>query len=331
MTNNEIKVGYPLRISFVGGGTDVEPFLSKFGGSVIASTINWFVTTRVMPNESRGIRIRSVDLGWDILHEPHSSDDLLISNLISSCITCLPIENRTGFQIEVNSPVPPKSGLGTSSAMVLSIVDALHKYFKLDLPIANLVTTAFKIEREVMGIPGGCQDQYVCAHAKFAQYNFLNYETFNFQNLNPNESFIEDLETRSLLVWTGIERNSKSPIEDQIARSNKGSNTEGLQKQKELVLRLNNAIGSQNIGDFASILNEAWKLKKTFSKYISNHEIDALLNFSLSNGALAGKLLGAGGGGFVYLLTDNRNNIELQNQLKSKGYRVSKFKFFNND
>lgn len=310
----------PLRISFAGGGTDVEPFVSNHGSTVVATTINLYVESKLIADCSKGVRIHSIDTKRNFYISEGQPDSTLLDSILTACLTKIPSHQRTGFTLEVFSPVPARSGLGASSAIILSILGALYCHLEIAFNSASIAIDAYEIERNLLQIPGGCQDQHVCATGGINRFDFRNYRDFSHSKLDLSEISIKNFEKSTLLAWTGISRNSDLLIVD-IERQN----TEALMKQKDLVEDVIKFIIDEDFLSLGRILNQAWKLKRSVTDLISNPKIDYIYDLGLSNGAIGGKLLGAGGGGFFFFVAAPKDVKRLKSVFQDEGLLVYPF------
>ena len=311
-------------MSFVGGGTDVEPFLSMHGSEVVAASIDKYVTTLIEPNSNHGLELISIDTNQKKFYSGSEPDHVLSENLLSACLTAIPKESRKGFRISVNSPVPPKSGLGASSAIILSVLGALHKYFSIELTKNETSYLAYKIEREILRIPGGCQDQYACANGGINEFQFKNAKDVKIIPLNVEVKSRNAIESNIFLVWTGISRNSNEVLEDQISLAEKGQNTSALMSQKDLIVNMRKSLIDSNLHLMGETLLQAWDLKRNFTKLVSSQKIDEIFRIGMDNGALGGKLLGAGGGGFFFFVSESGERESIISEFRKKNYEIFK-------
>jgi D-glycero-alpha-D-manno-heptose-7-phosphate kinase len=318
---NNITCRVPLRISLAGGGTDVEPFITMHGSTIVATTINLYVETKLIPNTGEGINIYSIDTQTQIYIKEGQHDSTLLKSILTACLTKIPLVKRTGFSLEVYSPVPARSGLGASSAIILSILGAIYSHLNVSFNTTTIAIDAYEIERNLLMIPGGCQDQHVCAVGGFNTFNFSNYKKVIHHEMALPKDFPNIFENSTLLVWSGISRNSDLAIVD-VERQN----IPALMMQKELVSDIIKCLTEKNFVDLGNALNQAWKLKREVTNLISNPRIDSIYKIGLENGALGGKLLGAGGGGFFFFVAEPSNILNLKLIFGSKGFLVYPFK-----
>lgn len=317
----------PLRISFAGGGTDVSPYPEEKGGCVINSTVNQYITCSFVPGISNELKVHSLD--FDTVVRFGSQRDLAYDgnmDLIKAAFKFM--EVLPSGDLYISSDAPPGSGLGSSSTLTVALVALLSYMGKDPLSGYELATTAFKIERELLGIPGGRQDQYA---AVFGGFNFMEF-TGQGTIVNPlkvRKDVIAELETDLLLCFTGQTRGSAKVIEDQTRnlKEGKGRTAESMDLTKELAIRMKNAIITGETNEFGRLLHEGWELKKEFSGHMTNPVIDGLYDTAREMGAVGGKLLGAGGGGYLLMFVPFHKRREISRRLEEMGGKIVPFTF----
>ena len=291
----------PLRISFAGGGTDVPPYPEREGGCVLNATIDSFAWGSLRPRNDGSIKLESVDLG--ICLEYKADEEMPLDgqlDLVKAALRRLEAKNSHGFDIFLKSDVPPGSGLGSSSALMVALV-GLVKELK-NLPITDYETAqlAYAIEREDMGILGGLQDQYA---ATFGGVNFIEFykDRVIVNPLRISRDVVNELEHNLLLCYTGTTRRSDRIIEDQTRRYEQKDPEAlaALSEQKQLATEMKNALLRRKLDDFGDLLHCAWLSKRRMSSKITNAVINELYEAARKHGALGGKITGAGGGGYI--------------------------------
>lgn len=322
----------PLRISFAGGGTDLEPFCTNHGGCVLSATINQYAYVKIEPNPSL-----TKDT-W-IFYSPDLQEESKVSDKIDSWPTdkstllintykymfikykfeLLPVK-ITGY-----CEAPPGSGLGSSSAYTVATVSAINRYYALGLSKYEIADVSHYIERNICGLPGGKQDQYA---STFGGINFIEFK--NQVLVNPielPESFQEKLQMSTVLYYIGHPRND-AVIEDNI--KNLSQNKDTVTKTFQLKENCNNffkAITTGNKDSIVDLMNENHTLKKQLSSKIIEPYIDEIYQIAISSGASAGKICGAGGGGHMIFFTDFFERHKLVNALNTQEGHVVPFSF----
>jgi D-glycero-alpha-D-manno-heptose-7-phosphate kinase len=328
-TRRLLRARAPLRVSFAGGGTDVPPYPEENGGLVLSATINRYAYGTLRPRDDRQIGIQSLDLDAVVsiaLEDARPDGDRL--DLIKAAIQKLASESPRGFDLFLHSAAPPGSGLGSSSAVVVTLVGLLSEHMRLPLTDYEKARLAYTVERVDLGLKGGTQDQYA---AVFGGFNFIEFRgddvIVNPLRI-PTES-IQELEYNLLLCFTGGTRVSDHIIDDQTDRyrSKSSSTVDGLQMQKELAVEMKDALLRGNLTEFGTLLGRAWDYKKQMSPKISNEVIDELYAEALAHGAIGGKVTGAGGGGYMLLYCRYDAKHEVRAALAALGAEAVDFQF----
>lgn len=324
-----LRARAPLRVSFAGGGTDVPPYPAEQGGLVLSATINRYAYGTLRPRQDRQIGIQSLDLdavASIALEDVRPNGDRL--DLIRAAVHKLASDSTHGFDLFLHSAAPPGSGLGSSSAVVVTLVGLLSTYMKVPLTDYEKARLAYTVEREDLGLKGGTQDQYA---AVFGGFNFMEFREddviVNPLRIAPDT--IHELEYNLLLCFTGGTRVSDHIIDDQTSRyrSQESSTLDGLQMQKELAVEMKNALLQGNLTEFGALLDRAWAYKKKMSPKITNDHIDELYDEAMRQGALGGKVTGAGGGGYMLLYCHYDTKHKVHAALSALGAEAIDFQF----
>lgn len=324
----------PLRISFAGGGTDLEPFCSTHGGCVLSATINQYAYVKIEPNPSL------TEDTWEFC-SPDLNETQIVTGNIDNWDTArstllinaykylyqtylfelLPVK-ITGY-----CEAPPGSGLGSSSAYTVATVSAINRYYSLGLSKYDIAKVSHHIERIVCGMPGGKQDQYA---STFGGINFIEFKDQTLVNpIELPESVSEQIQMSTMLYYVGQPRNTVV-IEDNI--KNLVENKDTVNKTFELKENCNKffkAITTGNHNMISSLMNENHQIKKQLSSKIIEPYIEEIYQVAISNGASAGKICGAGGGGHMIFFTDFLNRHKLVNALNQKSGHIVPFVFTN--
>lgn len=324
-----IRTKAPLRISFAGGGTDVPPYPEREGGCVLNATINNYAWGSLRPREDGRIRMESVDLG--ICIDALVGDELQFDgqlDLVKAAILRLQAHNSHGFEVFLHSDAPPGSGLGSSSSLIVGLVGLVKEFKALPLTDYEVAQLAYLIEREDLQIQGGHQDQYA---ASFGGFNFIEFygDRVIVNPLRIHQDTINELEHNLLLCYTGTTRRSDHIIEDQTQRFIKSETDtlRALREQKQLATDMKNALLRQKLDDFGDLLHSAWSSKKHISPKISNSHIDEMYEVARNNGALGGKITGAGGGGYMLLYCQFEKKHRVMQAMKALGASPTEFAF----
>jgi D-glycero-alpha-D-manno-heptose-7-phosphate kinase len=324
-----LRARAPLRVSFAGGGTDVPPYPAEEGGLVLSATINRYAYGALRPRRDRQIGIQSLDLDMVAsiaLEDVRPNGDPL--DLIRAAIHKLAADSERGFDLFVHSAAPPGSGLGSSSAVVVTLVGLLATYMNLPLTDYEKARLAYTVEREDLGLKGGMQDQY---SAVFGGFNYMEFHADDVivNPLRIPTETLYELESNLLLCFTGATRLSDHIIDDQTERyrSRDSASLDGLRMQKELAAEMKNALLQGNLTEFGSMLDRAWAFKKKMSPKITSGHIDELYEEAKRQGALGGKVTGAGGGGYMLLYCRYDNKHKVRGALGALGAETLDFQF----
>jgi len=316
-----------LRISFGGGGTDVSPYPEEKGGAILSTTIDKYAYCTLVERKDDSINVKSLD--YDVVTKYHVNDEVKYDgklDLVKAAIKVLEVKN--GFNLFLHSDAPPGSGLGTSSALVVALVGAFKQWLKLPLTDYGIAELAYHIEREEAGIKGGKQDQYA---ATFGGFNFIEFlgKTTVVNPLRIKRDTLNELEYRLMLCYTGETRLSAGIIEDQVSSyiQKKDDVILALEETKSLASNMKNALLLGKLNEFGLLLHEAWCCKKRFSAKMTEPRIDELYEVARQNGAIGGKLLGAGGGGYLLLLCEFDKWHIVAERLEGMGGKIVNFTF----
>ncbi|ALK30628.1 CBS domain-containing protein [Burkholderia plantarii] len=315
----------PVRISFSGGGTDLTYYFMKNGGVVLNASIALYAHATLIPSASPEINIISHDIDR---HEHYSMLRNLLDSpdksLLSSVVSV--IRPDFGFDLYVHSDFPVGSGLGGSSAVATSVVGAFNELRLDKWSTYEIAEIAFQAERLSFSISGGWQDQYASA---FGGFNLIEFDGKRnmVHSLRLEEAIRNELEECLVLCDTGIEHDSGKIHEQQREDFHKTDRNKQLLDMVALCRKMHRHLIRGDLSDFGASLHEAWVIKHGLSAAISGNTLDSIYKTALDAGALGGKLLGAGGGGFFLFYVQPRNRAVVCAQLKSLGCTLSTVRF----
>jgi D-glycero-alpha-D-manno-heptose-7-phosphate kinase len=317
----------PLRISFGGGGTDISPYPEEKGGAVLSVTIDKYAYCSLAARGDDLVNVTSLD--YDLVARYPLNDKLEYDgklDLVKAAIKVMGI--KKGVDLFLHSDMPPGSGLGTSSTMTVALVGALGHWLRLPFSDYDIAELAYRIERQEAGIKGGKQDQYAASFGGFNFIEFLGEKTI-VNPLRVKGEIINELEYRLMLCFTGKTRLSAGIIDDQVKRYTEGKEdvVRALDETKASAIAMKNALLLGQIDEFGILLHQAWLTKKRFTLKMTDTHIDELYDVARQNGAIGGKLLGAGGGGYLLLLCEFDKRHILARKLEEHGGKVVNFAF----
>lgn len=332
------KARAPMRIGFFGGGTDVSPYAEEHGGKVLNCSINLFVRCMLCPGKEPGMTIRSLDLKevssrvsdrpWDgHLPLPQAVLDTLQSNGTMKRTQSDQPPNMPGVDITMLSDVPPGSGLGSSSALVVSMLKLLDMVYGTSTDPHTMAELAYRIERIDLGIPGGRQDQYAAAFGGMCVYHFGGSRVI-VEPVLTDESALLELESCLLLGYIGDRQLLRYHLmQDQVQRLKQGDTLRYHDETKAFVDESVRLLRERRIADFGMLLHDAWEVKKRFSPHISPPAVEEMYQVARKHGAWGGKITGAGGGGFMVIACPFERRLELQQILGEHGMQMRPFSF----
>jgi D-glycero-alpha-D-manno-heptose-7-phosphate kinase len=317
----------PLRLSFCGGGTDVSPYPEEHGGMVLSATINQYAYASLRPRRDTRLTIASLD--YDVVARYDHPRRLKLDgnlDLIKSVVKTLKV--RRGADLWVHSDAPPGSGLGSSSTLVVALIGVLGAWLRMPLSGYEAAELAYRIERVDLGLAGGRQDQYAAA---FGGFNFIEFQgaTTVVNPLRIRPDVLRELEYRMLLCYMGQTRQSAQIIERQTASyvGGRRRTVEALHRLKRETLEMKQALLLGDIDGMGELLHQAWANKKRLDEGISNRHVDRLYQLARREGAIGGKMPGAGGGGYFVLLTRFDRKHRVARVLERHGGQVVPFQF----
>ena len=304
----------PFRVSFAGGGSDLRDFYSTTSGAVLSTSIDKYMYVMIHPYFHDKIRIKYSKT------EDVNSIDEIEHPIVRECLRMVGIDK--GVEIASIADIPAGSGLGSSSTFAVCLLHALYAYKGKFISKEDLADRACRIEIDILKEPIGKQDQYA------ASYGNLNYIAFNSDEsvfVDPviaEKNILERLQKRLMMFYLGNERKAsdilteqKKNMIDEVKRKNLSIMVQMAQDMKE-------ALSKNRLNDFGGILHEGWLLKKQLARGISNSRFDGLYDQARRAGAIGGKVLGAGGGGFFLFYCEEK----YQNKLR-KAIRLRELKF----
>ncbi|SRR6266702_722239 len=319
----------PVRISFGGGGTDLPSYYERFGGAVVSAAINKHFYTVLEKRGDGKIQIISADL-----RTVETWQDIARMNIRGNSLEIpLAVLREFGCDVSVNlflaSEIPPGTGLGSSASVCVNLTKMLATYSHVPLSKYELAERAFHIARNVLGWPVGKQDEYASA---FGGLNFISFYQDGSTHVNPlklEPDLVRELQMSLLLFFTGASHHSWTILEEQekaTQRTDSGT-VEYLREIQQLVEPMKAALLAGELRDFGLLLHEGWEMKKRLSSKISNARINEMYECALRNGALGGKITGAGGGGFLLMFCQQQHQKNVRDALVALGAREMGFEF----
>jgi D-glycero-alpha-D-manno-heptose-7-phosphate kinase len=323
-----VRAVAPLRISFVGGGTDFPHWYERHGGAVLSATIDHYAHVTLEPRSDGRIRIR--DLRLEQLVQYHLDDVPVydgVMDLPKAAIERIGVHR--GIDVDCRSDAPPGSGLGGSSALVTAVVGALAAFGSRSFTPDEIARVSYAIEREDLGIPGGWQDQYAAA---FGGLNLIEFSAggVTVTPIRAEPSILDALERNLLLCYSGNVRRNVGLIDTQIRLFHEGreETIQGMKQLCAMAYEMRDAIEAGDLDTLGTMLREAHESKKRMNPHIAEGTpIELLFAAARDAGALGGKICGAGGGGYLLLYCRPPEQLAVRAALEALGGQFARFSF----
>jgi len=317
----------PVRISFGGGGTDLASYYEEYGGVVVSAAINKYFYTILELRQDDRIQIISSDL--QLNQTVKDFYDLKLGKGLDIPVAVLKHFNvQRGMNLFMASEIPPGTGLGSSGAVTVNIINTINRLEHLKLTKQEMAELAYKIEFEELGLPIGKQDEYASA---FGGVNFMEFskEGVKVEPLDVPREIRMRLEDDIMLFFTGRTRESSKILrsQDSSTKDAKSDVVQSLHKIKDLAFEIKKAIEVGDLIEFGRLLDVSWQNKKKLAEGITNPRIDKIYALAKEKGAVGGKLTGAGGGGYMMLLCEKKNQEAVTKALEAEGLSLLDFKF----
>ena len=312
----------PLRICLGGGGTDIRDYYEKFGGYVVSAALNQYIYIVIHKHFEKNIR-----LCYSKKEIVQSSEEVR-HPVVYEAMKLFGIE-AGGFEIISFADIPSDTGLGTSSSFTVGLITALATYKGVRMSKYEIAEMACHIERDLLNEAGGKQDQYIAAFGGVTSFNFEKEGKVVVSPVRISHDTVEALERKILLFYTGIKRSSPKVQKALIRGVRKEAGTlSSLHDIKRLGIETEEILRSGNINRYAESLRNHWEAKQKLSEAVTNGRINRLYQLAMENGASAGKLIGAGGGGYLLFTSPTEQDAgRLRTALAQEGLEEMKYRF----
>jgi D-glycero-alpha-D-manno-heptose-7-phosphate kinase len=332
--SHNVRSRAPLRLGLAGGATDLPAYSNVHGGAVLNATIDRYAYAHLTLRNDGDIVFKADDLQAEESLPVDLDFDIREGLVLHRAVYRYMMETHNDGQalpmtITTTIDVPAGSGLGASSALTVALIEAFVHAMQLPLGPYEIARLAFEIERVQLGMTGGMQDQYAAAFGGFNFMEFLAEGAGVVVNpLRLRRSVLNEFESALVICFSGQSRQSANIIDQQVGSINRmdEATMQAMHRIKEHALGMKARIIAGDIQGLAAILRESWLDKKQTAKTISTGTVDALLDTAMDSGAWAGKVSGAGGGGFIMLLTDPERRLDLIRRLNAAGGEASAVK-----
>jgi len=306
-----LRARAPLRISFAGGGTDLPSYYEEHGGTVLCSTINRYASVTLAPRPDQQVRICSLD--FDLIVKYGLDEEPIFDGALDLAKAAIARLNGRGgsdgaagrgLDLYLQSDAPPGSGMGGSASMTIAVIGALAEMVSRRLDKYEIAELAYAVERTDLGISGGRQDQYTTAFGGF--------------------NLIEFSRDRVVVNPLRIDKDVLNDLEEHLMRS---ETVAGLDELRRIAYAMKDALLTGNLREFGLMLNEAWRSKQRANPDITDESISEMYETARRNGAIGGKLLGAGGGGYLLLFCEVGRRRDVREKLEQMGGQFTDFAF----
>lgn len=296
----------PLRISFCGGGSDLPPFYERYGGHVVSTTVDKYIyltLERSFHPSTTSLKYSTVEKVKDLNEVKHPIFR-----------ECLKMHGVSEVEINSTADIPSGTGMGSSSSFTVGLINLLRAYRGEASDKKLLAEKACELEMDILGEPIGKQDQYAAAYGGLNYYHFKKDGNVEVENLQLSKELTDALGRRLILFYIGGERSASDLLKEQSKSSEKRDANQN--RMCSLAIKLKDDLKSGNIDSVGELLDKSWKLKRDLTGSISNERIDKIYELGIANGAVGGKLLGAGGAGFMLFYADERDRSHLKTALR---------------
>jgi D-glycero-alpha-D-manno-heptose-7-phosphate kinase len=321
-----VRARAPLRLGLAGGGTDLSPYCDEHGGAVLNATIDRFAYAHVFASANGKLVLRARDVGEEEEVEPCADLDLTSGLVLHKVVYAHVIQTYCGgravpLTLSTTIDVPSGSGLGASSALVVALIEAFRTALQLPLGPYDVARLAFELERVRLGLAGGRQDQYAAA---FGGLNYIEFLAGGRVVVNPlriRRDFLNEFESSLIICFTGQSRRSDAIIKQQVEGLSAfdPQTLAGMHALKADAEEMKLALLSGRVRRVAEILGSSWESKKQTAAGVTNAKVDEIYDLALKAGAWAGKVSGAGGGGFLMLMADPETRHQVIGALSAAG------------
>lgn len=319
-----IVVRAPFRLPLGGGGTDLPSYYHKHEGFLITAAINKYMyininepstVDKIKVNYSK-VEIVDIDRLDDLKHE-----------IVRESLKYLKIDRP--LEISSMADVSAGTGMGSSSSYTTALLKGLNTMKRRYISTQELAEEACKIEIELIGKPIGKQDQYAAAYGGIIQLDIDRLGNVTVTNLDLDHEVIFELENRLLMFYTHIERDANEILSEQSnkAKTDEAEAIKSMHRIKEIGREIKNSLINDDVDTFGKLMDEHWREKKRISNKMSNKKVDDWYDLAIQNGALGGKLMGAGGGGFLLFCVNNGKRKHLRKVMELAGLKYMDFKF----
>ncbi len=304
----------PFRVSFCGGGSDISDFYREHEGCVVSTSINRYMYVSVHPyfNENQtALKYSQTEIVDDIKDVKHTIMKCVLNDM-----------DVKGVEITSTADVPSGTGLGSSSSFTVGLLHSLYCYKAKYIAKKELARLACEVEIEKLGNPIGKQDQYAAACGGLNFITFHRDDTVSVEPVILRPETLQALQDNIVIFYTGLTHDANKILSEQKKNISSADKTRNLLRMCELAREMKHSLECNDLSDFGAFLDEGWQKKKELASGIVNMEIDDMYNYAMANGATGGKLLGAGGGGFLLFYCEKYRQKQLMEKMKLRQFPI---------
>ena len=311
----------PVRFSLGGGGTDLPSYAHKYGGFLVAAAVDQYVSLCVHRRFYDDIRLAYSKT------ELVDSVDKIEHRIFREALRLVRIEK--GLELHSMADVPANSGLGSSSTFTVALLNGLHAYKREFVGTQQLAEEACHIEIDVLGEPIGKQDQYIAAYGGITAFTFEPDGTVHAERVPMSDSTLDELESNLLIFYSGVERSASTVLAEQkkTIQSNKDDAVARMHRIKELGYEVRKLLVDADVDRYGELLHEHWTNKRKLASNMTDSVIDEHYEAARKAGAIGGKLMGAGGGGFFMFYVRPQQRRQVYEAMTARGLRQLRFRF----
>jgi D-glycero-alpha-D-manno-heptose-7-phosphate kinase len=311
----------PVRFSLGGGGTDLPSYSREHGGFVVAAAVDKFVNVCVARRFQNNIRLAYSD------SEIVDNVDQIKHRIFKAALKMAGIER--GVELHSLADVPANTGLGSSSSFTVALLNGLHAFKREFVPADQLAREACELEIDILKEPIGKQDQYIAAHGGISALTFHTDGTVDVERLPLRDEVIDDLEANLIIYYSGVERSASSVLKEQAKTitENKDAAVQRMHRIKALGHETKRILLAGEIDTYGDMLHEHWTNKRKLASNMADSTIDEHYDTARKAGAIGGKLMGAGGGGFFMFYVRAADRRRVHDALAARGLRPMRFRF----
>ena len=321
----------PVRIAFGGGGTDVEPYSSDYGGYVVNATIDKYIRCELTRREDNKINIYSSDKLYNYEFDSIGElSDIKDPSSIIEAILQLMLP-KIGLDIHIDVEPPKQAGLGASASLSTALISGLLKIENKEIILDQVAEKGYYIEQHILKNEGGRQDQYAAVYGGFNGLVFSGNSNVKVEKLKISDSFVKKIEKNLLLYYTGEPHTSGDLVRKQVKAyiDNKEKSKNSLDKLKEIAYEIRDSLVSEDIERFGALLSEDMETKTKFNPLLTTDYMKDLNKLIINNGAIGGRICGAGGGGCMIWLLKSGKKKKIKKLLEKHQGEIINFQFVN--